>query len=136
MVPSSEPIEQALTILGYNRVLYGSDEPVNMARWVEYFHPELGTRSIPSYRYHWVDADSWTRFHHLADGAVHNHWQVLAAIKTAIERAYPRQTDKIKESLFAANASIDFLSSIDGQASFSGIRTLPDILKNPTIHQA
>jgi hypothetical protein len=105
MVPSSEPISQAINILGAGRVLYGSDEPMSYARWVEFSHPTLGTRSMPRFRYHWVNDQTWSKYRHLAKNAIHNHWNTLSAIQKAVMSLPKGIRKETKRNIFFDNAS-------------------------------
>jgi predicted TIM-barrel fold metal-dependent hydrolase len=111
MVPSPEPITEAISKLGSNRVLYGSDEPVNMARWVEFLHPELGIRSIPRYKYHWINETMWKQYGQLAQDTIHNHWKTLLAIRSAISALDINTQEYAKNRIFFENASDLFVPS-------------------------
>ncbi|MFA6502999.1 MAG: amidohydrolase family protein [Candidatus Paceibacterota bacterium] len=103
--PSSDVVELALCSLGRNRVLFGSDEPLNLIRSVAFLHPEKGQRIATDYRYHWVDPAEYASYGHLAAKATHAHWQCLQAIRVAVAR-FPKGTQTmLKERVFCSNAS-------------------------------
>lgn len=101
---SSEVIRLALKVFGVERIMYGSDEPLNLIRGKVYQHPEKGGRLITRYPYHWVNQDDHKRFGHLAEGLVHWHWIALNALREAIE-AYPADMQEVvKQKIFFGNA--------------------------------
>lgn len=101
---SSEVIRLALTVFGPERIMYGSDEPLNLIRGKVYQHPEKGERLITQYPYHWVNQDDHKRFGHLTKGLVHWHWLALNALREAID-AYPVDMQEIvKQKVFFSNA--------------------------------
>lgn len=102
--PSAEVASLALKTVGAERVLFGSDEPLNLIRSKAYIHPVKGQRLITEYPYHWVDPVEHLEFHHLATGLVHSHWAVLQAIRTGIELLPRRNRDKAKGKVFCENA--------------------------------
>lgn len=52
LVPSVEVVEMAMRTIGVNRIMYGSDEPLNLIRSVLYTHPQHGEKIVTSYLYH------------------------------------------------------------------------------------
>lgn len=52
---SEEVLILALKAFGYKRIMYGSDEPVNIIRSVVYNNPKLGQRIVTEYMYHRVN---------------------------------------------------------------------------------
>lgn len=102
--PSQEVVSLALECFGQDRIMFGSDEPLNLIRSVAYIHPEKGERIVTDYPYHWVDPADHSAYGQLAKNAVHAHWQCVMAIKRAIE-GYPLpQQAKLKELIFHDNA--------------------------------
>ncbi len=104
MVPSVDVVKLALKVFGINRVLYGSDQPVNLIRAVAYTHPRLGQRLVTEYPYHWVAADEHAEYGHLAANAPHTHWQQLEAIRQAIDALPPHEKAAAKDAVFNRNA--------------------------------
>lgn len=101
---SAEVVKLALDIFGSDRIMYGSDEPLNLIRGKIYQHTEKGGRLITSYPYHWVNLEDHDRFKHLSVGLVHWHWLALEALRTAIE-LYPfEMRERIKQRIFFENA--------------------------------
>lgn len=86
MIPSTEVVAMALQAFGSERIMYGSDEPLNLLRFIVYEHPSKGQRIIPDYHYHWVQDDEWSEYQHVGRDAVHSHWQTIGAIRQAIDR--------------------------------------------------
>lgn len=106
--PSEEVIEQAIEAFGYDRILYGSDEPLNLLRSVPYIHPEYGQRITTTQRYHWQNPEEHARYSYLAEGAVHSHWLCLDALKSAIGKLPQDEQDIAKQRIFHDNAAAFF----------------------------
>lgn len=104
MIPSDEVVRLAIEVFGPERLMYGSDEPLNMIRSRVYRHPTLGQRLITEHMYHWVDPEEHARFKHLARGLVHSHWQALLALKEAIEMLPNREQEDAKSAIFFSTA--------------------------------
>jgi len=115
MATSSEIFEQVLELLGPNRVLFGTDEPFNLLRYVRYQHPDLGDRLVSTYPYRWLDEKQRQEYGHLANGAVHIHWQSLDAIRSSIMKSFPNRIDEVKRLIFHDNAQRVF-SLFEGEA--------------------
>ncbi|MCC7543815.1 amidohydrolase family protein [bacterium] len=105
MIPSSEVVSMALQAFGSARIMYGSDEPLNLVRAVAYTHPVKGQR-LAARGYHWVDPDEERDFGYLADEATHMHWQAIGALREGIAATYASPTDQesIKNKVFYENA--------------------------------
>lgn len=99
---------KALKHLGANKVLYGSDEPLNLLRTVTYFNPELNTaRVLTDFPYHWADPTEQSKYRSLAhETFVHNHWLQLATLLHGINSvtASPAERQNVTESVFETNA--------------------------------
>lgn len=106
--PSADVVHLALTHFGAERVMFGSDEPLNLIRSVVYRHPDRGERLATDYLYHWVDPDEHATFKHLAKDAVHAHWQSLGAIREALARFPAAEQGRMKDNLFFKNAAAFF----------------------------
>lgn len=104
LVPSAEVVTMTLRIVGPDRIMYGSDEPLHLIRSVPYTHPERGERLATEYPYHWVDAFEHQEYKHLAVGVTHAHWQALRAIKVAVSALPEREQEVTKQKLFHDNA--------------------------------
>lgn len=104
LVPSAEVVEMALRIVGTERIMYGSDEPLNLIRSTPYVHPEKGERLATEYQYHWVDKADYQTYKQLAIGVTHAHWQALRAVKTAVSSLPEKEQDTAKQKLFHDNA--------------------------------
>jgi len=102
--PSTSVVLTAIKAFGSERIMFGSDEPLNLIRSVVYRHPEKGERLAANFPYHWLDKTEHAEYGHLAKNAVHAHWQSLVAIKEAVEHFDPREQTKLKERLFKNNA--------------------------------
>jgi len=104
MNPSSEVIGMAVNAFGSGRIMFGSDEPVNMLRYTAYMNPERGQRVVTEYKYHWVNADEHEKYSHLAKDAVHVHWQSIIAIKKVIQSLPKKERGIARENIFHNNA--------------------------------
>jgi len=104
--PSADVVTMSLRIFGPERLMFGSDEPLNLIRSVPYQHPEKGQRIVSDYPYHWVDQDEYRQYGHLAEGATHAHWLSMMAIKVAVERLRPKQRTQAKEWMFRKTAEV------------------------------
>lgn len=103
LVPSSDQVAMALRIVGSDRIMYGSDEPLHLIRSFPFTHPELGERLATQYPYHWVNYDEHLKYKHLAADATHAHWLSLQAIKEALVQ-FPKTKKELKQKLFFENA--------------------------------
>lgn len=108
LVDSDAIVFSALHNLGRNRILYGSDEPLNLMRVVTFFNPELQTaRVLADYPYHWANPEEQSKWRHLADKPfVHNQWHQLGALVAAVRATAtsPSNYEAIMEDIFAGNA--------------------------------
>ena len=106
--PSADVMYLALSYFGAERIMFGSDEPLNLIRSVPFEHPERGERLVTEYPYHWVDPGEHEAYKHLTTGITHAHWLSVVAIKEAVER-YPLQEQKaLKQQIFHDNAKTFF----------------------------
>lgn len=105
MIPSTEVICMAIAAFGPDRILFGSDEPLNLIRAQVYENPILGQRLITLYPYHWVDKNEHKQYKHLASDVTHMHWGALIALRDAITKSYNSLEQKsVKEKIFYDNA--------------------------------
>lgn len=104
LVPSEEVVSLAIGIFGAERIMYGSDEPLNLVRSAAYTHPTKGQRLITEYQYHWVDDNEHRQYQHLATGVTHAHWQSLHAIKGALSGLPFSIQESAKQKIFHDNA--------------------------------
>jgi predicted TIM-barrel fold metal-dependent hydrolase len=94
-VHDTELIRSAIVNLGVERVLFGTDEPLNLLRSVVYDNPRLGPRILTDYPYHWVDRGEYDEFINEVDGEfIHSHWQQLRAILQAIKIAFDSEAEQ------------------------------------------
>jgi len=105
--PSTEVATRALATFGPERLMYGSDEPLNMLRSVPYIHPENGQRIATEFPYHWQEPTEHAQYKHLAAGAIHSHWSALGAVRHAVEILYPDEPaqNSVKQQIFHDNAA-------------------------------
>lgn len=108
LVPDGAVVQLALETFGHNRILYGSDEPLNLLRSTVYVHPEKGQRIITDYQYHWVDKDEFEEYKHLSEGLCHTHWSSLKAIRVALDFYHDDEYDIAKQNVFFNNSKALF----------------------------
>ena len=106
--PSPEVTSLALDCFGCDRIMFGSDEPLNLLRSIAYKHPEKGERIITDCQYHWVDPTEYAAYGHLAKEAVHAQWQCIFAIKKAVDSYPSSERESIKNLIFSKNAESFF----------------------------
>lgn len=88
LVSCKSVIEAAFDVFGFERIMFGSDEPFHMLRTIEYDNPELGQRLITKFPYHWMNRGEYKKYKHLAQNAVHLHWTSLAVLIDTIREKY------------------------------------------------
>lgn len=106
--PSYEVVKLALKTFGVDRVMFGSDAPLNLIRSIPYIHPQKGQRIITEYKYHWLDEKEYGEYKNMAKDLVHVHWNCLLAIKRAVEDYPQNQHELIKQKIFYKNAKTFF----------------------------
>lgn len=106
--PSEEVVRRALDTFGPERLMFGSDEPLNLLRSVPYVHPEHGQRITTTQRYHWQDPAEHAEYAHLANGALHSHWLCLDALRTVIDSLPKASQEDVKQKIFNDNAESFF----------------------------
>lgn len=105
MRTSVDVLRLAFNAFGPDRILFGSDEPLNLIRAATYRHPELGQRIVSEYNYHWLDSAEQARYGYIAKGAMHVHWQSLVAIQSALSEYDPATSLRARELVFERNAA-------------------------------
>ncbi len=108
LVDESNVVLKALQHLGPKRVLYGSDEPLNLMRTITYYNPELQAgRVLTDYPYHWANNEEQIKYRHLAKQPfVHNHWRQMQALIGAIANISdnPGERQANSDLIFGDNA--------------------------------
>lgn len=108
LVDADGIVAKALEYMGPEKVLYGSDEPLNLLRTVTYFNEELGTaRLLTDFPYHWANPEEQSKYRSLAQKAfVHNHWLQLGTMLDGIASvsSSPADRQEIAELVFEKNA--------------------------------
>lgn len=102
--PSVDVHFRAISTLGITRVMFGTDQPLDLLRSVPYVHPEKGERIATAYPYHWQNPTEHAEYNHLARNALHSHWLCLDAIRGAIERLPSEEQDEARQNIFHDNA--------------------------------
>jgi predicted TIM-barrel fold metal-dependent hydrolase len=104
MIPSSEVVAMSLKAFDSDRIMYGSDQPLNLLRQIVYNHPTKGERIVTRRRYHWTDITEHDEYSHLALNAIHSHWQCLEALLKGIKKVFPDSEIEARHNIFYANA--------------------------------
>ena len=103
MVTDPAVIGLALNYFGHTRILFGSDQPLNLLRGRAVQHPVLGIRFVTDFNYHWADPEEQASLRPQLGEVVHGYWKIMLAIKTAIEQS--GLSEKLaKENIFHNNA--------------------------------
>jgi len=98
----SKVIKCGLEIMGYEKILYGSDQPYNMIKGRIYKHPLKGARIMANQKYPWVNSEEWCYYKHQIKDLVYVELEILLAIKAALANIKNQET--IKQRLFLKNA--------------------------------
>lgn len=109
MVFSSEVLTLVLNYFGDERILYGSDEPLNLLRADVYQHPILGVRIMSDYPYHWIAKKEYLQFRHLVGNPIHAYWRSLTAIRDAISFLSEERQEVAKKRIFFSNSKQSFI---------------------------
>lgn len=104
MIPSSEVVELALRKFGTERIMYGSDEPLNLIRAATYPNPAKGQRLVSEYPYHWVDREEQATYARFAIDVMHTHWQAIHAIRVAWDKFSINDQGRIRLNVFSRTA--------------------------------
>lgn len=104
MIPSPDVVELALRRFGSNRIIYGSDHPLNLIRGATYNNPEKGQRLVTEYDYHWVEQEEKARYSRFAIDVMHIHWQAILAVRSASERFPYLERGRIIKEVFYLTA--------------------------------
>ncbi len=102
--PAGVVYSMALSEVGTERVMFGSDEPLNLIRSIPYEHPVKGQRLMAEFAYHWLANQEHEEFRHLAKFVLHSHWLSMNAAKDAIDAYAPSERGRIKQLVFRDNA--------------------------------
>lgn len=102
MITSSAVLKMALNIFGAERILFGTDQPLNLIRGKFYRHPQKGTRILTEYGYHWAVPQEQEEFSLQAKNAVLIHWGILSALREAVDLC--TNSENVKDNIFNRNA--------------------------------
>lgn len=105
MVQSKDVIQSAMESVGPDRVLFATDQPLNLLRVKSVIHPSLGLRYATDYPYHWADIEEQKYYtdNGLCCNMVQAVWGMLLAVRSAIEDGFSDSVN-IKELVFSNNA--------------------------------
>lgn len=96
-------IKCALEIIGYEKILYGSDQPSNMIRGRVYKHPSRGVRIMTNQKYSWVNDDEWEYYKNQIGGLIYVELEMLLALKKVLD-SLP-SPEIAKQNVFFNNAA-------------------------------
>jgi len=109
-VVDTEIILTILKTLGANRLIFASDQPLNLISAIPCYHPTLGNRGAVDTSYHWADPEE-QRYYRESFGinlsSIPNlHFGSLKAIIDAINILAPDKNvqNNVKEKIFYQNA--------------------------------
>lgn len=102
LVTSSVVFEIAIKLLGYHRILFGTDQPFNLVRGKFFFNKRGEIRLATTYPYHWICPEEQKKIVRCAINGTTLHWQILLALQEAIY-SYGENKD-IKDCIFRKNA--------------------------------
>lgn len=99
-------IEKAIRHLGADRVMFGTDEPLNLLREQSYENPKLGPRIISDYPYHWVDKEEYDEFKDIVPTPQYSQLQQVDSLLAAIRKVArnPKHEQDIAQKIFHDNA--------------------------------
>lgn len=100
----SDVIALAGDTVGWDRIIFGTDDPISLLRATPYIHPTKGPRVAPAAAMHWTDPEEFSEFGHLGFGAALNHWQQLLAIEKALRGRHDE--DELKLAVMHDNAQV------------------------------
>jgi predicted TIM-barrel fold metal-dependent hydrolase len=101
-VTSVKVFEITFDIFGYHRVIYGTDQPLNLIKGKMCYNSNFGIRVATKYLYHWVNLEEQRKLSQYIISATHLHWETLLALQKAIQ-LYGESKD-IKNCIFRENA--------------------------------
>lgn len=105
MVTSRSLMRLALRALGADRLLYGSDEPFNLLRYVEIDDPRDGRSVVSHHDYHWNKAWARERYGQMAFDAPLVHFQALASLLDAVGDVFGESgSEEALHKIFRDNA--------------------------------
>jgi hypothetical protein len=124
MCINADIYRMAFANFGPERILYGSDEPFNLLRYVQFQHPDRGTRLVSPRKYHWLEAGIYEEYAHLARRAVCVHWAALRALREVIDDIFPGRSAVVAAQVMADNAKrwIPGVASLSSRSGTSGPR--------------
>ncbi len=104
MATDGEVYRLVFDVLGPERVLYGSDQPMNLLRFLPVEDPVLGRRLASHRPYHWLSDELFARYRSQARDARLAHWQVLSALDEGISSVFGSEAGEVRQRVFHDNA--------------------------------
>jgi hypothetical protein len=101
-VTSKDTLSLGLDIFGHTRILFGTDQPLNLIRARFYRNPKYGVRLVTNYPYHWINRQEQKKFSSLTTNLTHIHWEMLVSLREAIKDY--GDTNRVKSCVFSENA--------------------------------
>ena len=98
-------LAKSISAFGYERVMFGSDEPLSLISAAPYNHRIKGAQWVSSLDYHWLDPEDSRDYQKFAEGEMLMHFSQLDALISAINDLFSgAQRTEVLESIFATNA--------------------------------
>lgn len=103
MATDRQVFQLAFAELGFERIMYGSDEPFNLLRYTKVDDPERGSIIVSSYPYHWNEPWMLSAYGFYARTAPMLHLQVLEALLDTIGYA-ATPAERVLDAIFWSTA--------------------------------
>ncbi len=105
LVTNRTLLAKAISAFGYERVMFGSDEPLSLISAVPYSHRIKGGQWVSSLDYHWLDREDARDYKEFTKDEMLLHFSQLDALISAISDLFSgAQRCRVLVSIFAMNA--------------------------------
>jgi len=108
MVADSQVIAEALASVGSKRIMFGSDAPISYIRGRHVDHGNQGIRVQSTFPFNWVDKDEHFSYQEEAKDFKLFHFNIITAIREAIEVSAVKDRKEVKDNVFYRNATLIF----------------------------
>ncbi|NCU44662.1 hypothetical protein EOM71_03230 [Candidatus Falkowbacteria bacterium] len=108
MIMSADIIRSAIDLFGHERILYGTDQPLNLLKGrTHYDSNNCSFRFVTNYPYHWVNPIDFNKYRHISVDSINIHWHSLCAIRDSLQ-GLSMDSMSIKMAVFFKNAKMLF----------------------------
>lgn len=104
MVSVARVFELAFNTIGHERVMFGSDVPFNLLRFLPVEDPDLGRVNASPHDYHWSHAEGQRRYRDRARSVDIMHFQSVCAVIEAVDRSHSQDSEAVLGRIFDGNA--------------------------------